>query len=94
MTLEQFHKATETCFETPLASFIDTRTDKIKTVLSDDEIDFLKGLVMSHMGPWTTSKYSEDVLSAPETDAQKFVHLCDYMASRERLEFRIKESAD
>lgn len=76
------------------ALFIDARTDKIKTVLTDGEIEFLKGMVLTHMGPWTTSKYSPDVLRAPETDAQKFVHLCDYMASRERLEFRIKESTD
>ncbi len=84
---------THTQFNHPILimSFIDSRTDKIKSVLTDDEIGFLKELVLTHMGPWTTSNYSKDVLSMPETDAQRFVHLCDYIASRERLEFRIKD---
>ena len=86
-----------TQFDHPIlaASFIDAHSsDKIKMVLSGDEIEFLKSLVLTHMGPWTISKYAKEVLSAPATDAQKFVHLCDYIASRERLEFRIKGSTD
>ena len=39
-------------------------------------------LIESHMGQWTTSKHSNIVLPHPLTDAQKFVHLCDYLASR------------
>ena len=43
--------------------------------------------VASHMGKWNTSKYSDDVLPTPETDIQKCVHLCDYIASRKHLIF-------
>ena len=43
--------------------------------------------VASHMGKWTTSKYSDVVLPRPKTDIQKCVHLCDYLASRKHLIF-------
>lgn len=40
-------------------------------------------LIESHMGQWNTSKYAEGVkLPLPKTKLQKFVHLCDYLASR------------
>ena len=39
-----------------------------------------------HMGCWTTSRKSKVVLPAPETNAEKFIHLCDYLASRKFLE--------
>jgi 23S rRNA maturation-related 3'-5' exoribonuclease YhaM len=42
--------------------------------------------VESHMGQWRTNQYSAVVLPAPETEIQKFVHLCDYLASRRSLE--------
>lgn len=41
--------------------------------------------ISSHMGQWTTSKYSKVVLPAPTTAIQKFVHECDYLASRKFL---------
>lgn len=43
--------------------------------------------VASHMGKWNTSAYSDDILPVPETDIQKCVHLCDYLASRKHLIF-------
>ena len=43
--------------------------------------------VASHMGKWNTSTYSDDILPVPETDIQKCVHLCDYLASRKHLIF-------
>jgi hypothetical protein len=42
--------------------------------------------VSSHMGQWNTSKYSNIVMPKPKTRLQKFVHLCDYLASRKFLE--------
>ena len=43
--------------------------------------------VASHMGKWNTSTYSDEVLPIPETNIQKCVHLCDYLASRKHLIF-------
>lgn len=39
--------------------------------------------VETHMGQWNVPKYGKAcVLKKPQTPAQKFVHLCDYIASR------------
>lgn len=46
-------------------------------------------LIVSHMGRWNTSKYSEVILPTPEDDLQKFVHLCDYIASRKAWDIKI-----
>lgn len=45
-------------------------------------------LVESHMGPWNVDKKGESdiVLPLPESPAQKFVHMCDYLASRKEIE--------
>ena len=34
------------------------------------------------MGPWNTSQYSDVVLPIPKAPMEKFVHMCDYLASR------------
>lgn len=38
--------------------------------------------IESHMGRWTTSKYSPIELPTPETKLSKLVHTADYIASR------------
>ena len=39
------------------------------------------------MGEWNTDyKTKEEVLPLPESEMQKFTHLCDYLASRKMLE--------
>lgn len=43
--------------------------------------------IASHMGQWTTNSRSKIVLPEPKTEMEKFVHLCDYLASRKQLEF-------
>jgi hypothetical protein len=44
--------------------------------------------IRSHMGRWTRNpKTNEEVLPKPTTKLEKFVHLCDYIASRRCLEF-------
>ena len=48
-------------------------------------------LVASHMGQWNTCKYDRTVLPLPETTAQRFVHMCDYLASRKFIEIIIDE---
>jgi len=44
--------------------------------------------IKSHMGIWNTSKYSKDILPLPITNIQRFVHLCDYLASRKWFNFK------
>ena len=58
------------------------------TSLSENEIDFLCSLISTHMGPWIQHwETGEEILQPPKSNAQKFVHLCDYIASRKNVEF-------
>lgn len=41
----------------------------------------ISGMIRSHSGPYTTSKYSNVVLPEPETLSQKIVYKADYFAS-------------
>ena len=52
-----------------------------------NQIDTLqvRRLVASHMGPWNTDKTGKKVLPIPRRDDEIFVHLCDYLASRNFL---------
>ena len=43
--------------------------------------------IETHMGQWNTDyKTHQAILPLPQTKMQKFVHLCDYLASRKCLE--------
>lgn len=43
--------------------------------------------VEKHMGQWNFNfKTKEEVLELPEREIEKFVHLCDYLASRKCIE--------
>lgn len=48
-------------------------------------------LVESHMGQWNTCRWDGMILPKPETHAEKFVHMCDYLASRKFLEYVFEE---
>lgn len=71
-----------TRFDHPLliATFIED--NKSKTSFTDTEIKFIQNVISSHMGQWNTSSYSEVALPKPTNKYQKFVHMCDYLASR------------
>lgn len=65
-----------------MAHFIHTRS------INKDIADKIASLVISHMGQWNTDyKTKEVIMPKPETDVHKFVHLCDYLASRKCLEY-------
>ena len=42
-------------------------------------------LIKSHMGPWNKDKNGNKILPIPNSYDEKFVHLCDYIASRNFL---------
>lgn len=70
-----------TVFEHPILA-----ADYIRENTTGEYADVVSSLVSTHMGQWTTSKYSSVVLQAPVTELQKFVHECDYLASRKDIE--------
>lgn len=83
-----------TRFDHPIimAEYIVELKDKLS--LNDDEISFIHDAIISHMGEWNTNKYSKTVLPKPETKYQKFVHLCDYLASRKLLNFNFDDNSN
>lgn len=50
--------------------------------LSQEEQTLLKSIIASHMGPWNKDYDGNEVLPVPKTKYEKFVHMCDYLASR------------
>lgn len=55
--------------------------------ISASAMTFIQECIVAHMGEWNTNKRSEVILPKPATEAQKFVHMCDYLASRKNLEY-------
>jgi len=51
-----------------------------------DILSVLCGAIASHMGQWNTNDYSSVTLPLPQTGIERFVHLCDYLASRRFIE--------
>lgn len=51
----------------------------------DDDMKLVANAIESHMGKWTTSKYSDVVLPVPETKIQLCVSAADMTASRKVL---------
>lgn len=57
-------------------------------ILTQEQIDTICKLIETHMGQWNTDwKTKQPVTEKPTTQIQKFVHLCDYLASRKQLEY-------
>ena len=53
--------------------------------LNHNELEFIAHCIESHMGSWNTDRKSSVVLPKPIDEAQHFVHLADYLASRKDL---------
>lgn len=64
---------------------------RIKEIMQDETeevdlfIDKICGNISSHLGQWNISIYSTVILPKPITAMEKFVHICDYMASRKDI---------
>ena len=75
-----------TTFDHPLAAsrFI---IDRMNAENPNDDIfgtmiGHVCALIDSHMGQWTTDRDGQEILPKPKSAAQKFVHMCDFLASR------------
>ncbi len=67
-----------------VSNFIKENSNKL--TLEDNEIEFLTSNIESHMGQWNTDFNGNEVLPLPKLKGQRFVHMCDYLASRKYLE--------
>lgn len=81
-----------TVFDHPLlaAEFVKQGNDETG-LLNEYQEKFLYDCIASHMGQWNTARYSKTVLPKPKNKYQKFVHLCDYIASRKFLEMNFNK---
>ncbi|MBR2588146.1 MAG: HD domain-containing protein [Bacilli bacterium] len=81
-----------TRFDHPIimANFIEENKDKL--TLTEGEVKFIEEAISSHMGPWNTNPYSDVVLPKPKNKYQRFVHMCDYLASRKFLDVKFIEN--
>ena len=75
-----------TRFDHPLVAveFIKEHSKELK--LTKEQIDLVSECISSHMGRFNTSEYSDIILPLPKSVEQKFVHMCDYLASRKVID--------
>lgn len=67
--------------------------NKDKLSMDIDDIRKMCSMIESHMGEWNTDPYTkEEILPIPRTAEQRFVHMCDYLASRKFLDVRFNEN--
>ena len=81
-------KSEYTRFEHPILVCDHIKKNKDKLDFTDKEIEFICHVISSHMGPWNTNNYSDIILPKPESKFQRFVHMCDFLASRKFLDVK------
>lgn len=85
-------KSQYTKFEHPLLVCDYIKENKESLEFTDKEIEFLTSVISSHMGPWNESNYSNVTLPKPASSHQRFVHMCDFLASRKFLDVKFDEN--
>ena len=81
-----------TLFDHPLVACEFLKKYKKELMLNNDDINFVCDCISSHMGKFNTSNYSDVILPIPKTSEQKFVHMCDYLASRKVINIKFDEN--
>lgn len=81
-----------TRFDHPILMANYIRDNKDKLTLTDNEVEFIATCIETHMGPWTTDYQGNDVLKKPVNKYQKFVHMCDFLASRKFIDTKYKDN--
>jgi hypothetical protein len=65
---------------------------ELNSIMIKEFTETLTDAISSHMGQWVTDfKTKKVILPKPKTSIQKFVHQCDYLASRKYLIFDFGE---
>lgn len=83
-----------TRFEHPIVAADNVEKAAKKCDINQKYIDLITCAMRSHMGPWTTSTRSSTTLPVPQSNIELFVHLCDYMASRSYLIYKLSTPYD
>lgn len=84
-----------TRFDHPLLIGNYVKENKDMLSLTDEQVNLIVSMAASHMGKWNTNEYNPDIiLPIPKTVEEKFVHMCDYLASRKSLELKFDSNND
>ena len=85
-------KSEYTKFEHPIlmANYIRDNSDKLS--LTKGEIEFITSCIETHMGPWITDYQGNEILKKPVNKYQKYVHMCDFLASRKFINTKYKDN--
>ncbi len=75
-----------TQFDHPLLVSNYIEDNKELLTLSDSEVAMMRNMIESHMGAWNKDYNGNEILPLPVNKYQKFVHMCDFLASRKFLE--------
>lgn len=62
------------------------RDNKENLKLTNGEIEFIAQAIETHMGEWNTDFNGNEVLPLPKNKYQRFVHMCDFLASKKFIE--------
>lgn len=82
-----------TKFDHPLLVSKLIMENKGKVSLDIDDLRKICSMIESHMGEWTFDTYQQkEVLPKPKTAEQRFVHMCDYLASRKFLDVKFENN--
>lgn len=83
-----------TQFEHPIyaAQFLIKNFEEGKLNSNENIIHIIAELIACHMGKWNTNKYSMTELPLPSHKVEKFVHMCDYLASRKFLNIKFTDN--
>ena len=84
-------KSKYTRFDHPILVCDYIKENKDKLSFTEKEIEFITNVIASHMGPWNTNDYSNAILPKPLTSKQRFVHMCDYLASRKVFDVKFDD---
>lgn len=81
-----------TVFEHPILMSKFLLENKDKFTWSDEEVKFIADAIKTHMGEWTKDYQGNEVLDRPINKYQKFVHMCDFLASRKFLDVKFENN--
>lgn len=68
------------------------KDNKEKLRLTNEDVDFVCSVIETHMGEFNKDYKGNTVLPLPTNKYQKFVHMCDFLASKKFLDIRFDEN--
>lgn len=87
-----FPKEKYTRVDHPLIVCNFLRDSKDKLTLEDEELKYICDCISTHMGEYNTDYKGNEVLPLPKTKQQRFVHMCDFLASKKFININFEDN--